>query len=197
MLVIQGVNYLQKWYQNTELPNGYLIGTSPSGYSNDTLSIKWLKHFEKASRARQKGVWRLLIFNGYGSHLTVKFIQFCDDNKIIPFSLPAYTSHLLQPLDVVVFQPLKQNYKKAVKMATRTGCTEFNKLEFLNAIHGIRIDTFKRKTVLSAWEKAGVFPYNPEIVYMKLPARSPRTPTPPPSEATSSPVTRSPTSYRN
>lgn len=32
-------------------------------------------------KARRR--WRLLISNGHGSHITIKFIDFCDANKIL------------------------------------------------------------------------------------------------------------------
>jgi hypothetical protein len=54
------------------------------------------------------------------------------------FVLPLYISHILQPLDVVVFQSFKHFYAKAVDNATHTDCSDFNKLEFLAAINGIR-----------------------------------------------------------
>ena len=103
LLIIQGICHLQQWYTTTALPDDYLIGTSPSGYLNDTLLIKWLKHFDKWSVKQQRGAYRLLIFDGYGLHLTKEFLDYCDDHKIILFSLLPYTSHNLQPCDVVVF----------------------------------------------------------------------------------------------
>ena len=138
LLIVQGINHLQQWYTNTTLPDDYLIGTSPSGYSNDTLSINWLKHFDNWSAKRQRDVYRLLIFDGYGLHLTKEFVDYCDERKIISFSLPSHISHNLQPCDVVMFQPFKHYHKQAVEAATRTGCTDFNKVEFLNAIDSIR-----------------------------------------------------------
>ena len=54
--------------------------------------------------------------DGYGSHCTQEFIQFCDDNGIIPFSFPLHSTHLLQPLDVVVFQPLKHYHAEALDL---------------------------------------------------------------------------------
>jgi hypothetical protein len=43
LLIVQDINHLQQWYTNTALPDDYLIGTSPSGYSNETLSIIGLR----------------------------------------------------------------------------------------------------------------------------------------------------------
>ena len=40
MLIPKGLSHLEKWYTQTKLPDNYLIGTSDSGYTNDTLSIE-------------------------------------------------------------------------------------------------------------------------------------------------------------
>ena len=135
-----------------------------SGYLNNKLALDYLKHFNLQSSKRQVGAYRLLIFNGYGSHLTYEFIEYYDDRKIIPFSLLPYTSYLLQPLNIRVFQPLKHYYKCAVEKATRIGCTNFNKVEFLNAIYSIRVQTFKRSTIIHSFKNTGLIPFNPLII---------------------------------
>jgi hypothetical protein len=66
------------------------------------------------------------------------------------------------------FQPYKHWHSEAVDAATRTGCTSFNKVEFLAAIDSIRRQTFKRTTIRSGWQKTGLVPYNPEVVLQKL-----------------------------
>ncbi|ENI03184.1 hypothetical protein COCC4DRAFT_93927, partial [Bipolaris maydis ATCC 48331] len=147
LLILKGSTHLEKWYTKTDIPDEYAFRLSSTGYSNDTLSLEWLKHFDYYSSRRQRGVYRLLIFDGFGSHCTVEFFRYADDHKIILFTLPPHTSHDLQPLDVVCFQPFKHYHKSAVEAATRTGCTDFNKVEFLYAIKGIRAATFKQRTI--------------------------------------------------
>jgi len=77
---------------------------------------------------------------------------------------------------MVVFQPLKYHHSRAVAEATRTGCTHFNKLEFLAAITSIRAATFKTSTIQSASKKTGLYPFNPEVVISSM--REYRSPTP-------------------
>jgi hypothetical protein len=77
------------------------------------------------------------------------------------FVLPLYTSYILQPLDIVVFQPFKYFHTKAVDDATRTDCGDFNKLEFLAAIDRIRQYMFKKHLILSSFRQCGIIPYNP------------------------------------
>jgi len=138
MIIVPGVIHQQPWYTGTSIPDDYLVGTSETGYTNDELTMKWLQHFQRFSYQRLRGPYRLLLLDGFGSHLTKQFLDYCDHDKIIVFCLPPHTSHVLQPLDVVVFQPYKHYHAEAVEAATRLGCGEFDKAEFLDQIDAIR-----------------------------------------------------------
>ena len=168
MIIVPGIIHQESWYTTTRIPDNYLVGTSETGYNNDELTMKWLVHFEHFSAARLAGSHRLLLLDGFGSHCTKEFLDLCDLHKIIVFCLPAHSSHLLQPLDVVVFQPYKHYHAEAVEAATRTGCGDFDKAEFLDMIDTIRQQTFKSSTIESAFHATGLIPYNPDIVISKL-----------------------------
>ncbi|KAF2193282.1 hypothetical protein K469DRAFT_447321, partial [Zopfia rhizophila CBS 207.26] len=88
--------------------------------------------------------------------------------RIWPFLLPSHTTHILQPLDVVVFQPFTYYHKKRVETETRLGYDNFNKVEFLHAIQDVRKKAYKPGTIQSAFKQAGLWPYNPSIVLSKL-----------------------------
>ena len=101
-----------------------------------------------------------------------------------------HTANLLQPLDVVCLQPYKHFHAEAVNTAIRTGCSDFNKLEFFAALSTIGEQTFKRTTILSAFRQTGLTPFNPDVVLSKFPAATPSPPsTPPPANCTSEPPT--------
>jgi len=169
MIIVPGMLQMEDWFTKTNLPGNVLLGVSETGYSNDVLAIRWLHHFEKYSAQRQLGAWRLLLLDGHNSHCTREFIEFCDNRKIILFCLPSHCTHLLQPLDVVVFQPYKHYHSEAIEIASRTGCFEFDKIEFLTAMDSIRRQTFKPTTILSAFRETGLIPFNPSTVLDKLP----------------------------
>jgi hypothetical protein len=52
MIILSGVLHQAKWF--TKLPDNYLIGISETGYSNDELSMEWLKHFDQFSARLRK-----------------------------------------------------------------------------------------------------------------------------------------------
>lgn len=180
-LILSGQLHMAQWYQLEELHPETAIRLAPNGYSNDVISLEWLQHFEKHSAKSSIGVKRLLILDGHGSHHTRQFIRYCDDHNIIPFGMPPHLTHLLQPLDVVVFQPLKHYHAKALEAMIRDGLTNITKVEFLSLIQGVRIQAFKKETILSSFAKTGISPFRPSLVLEKVRAReAERTPSPQP-----------------
>jgi hypothetical protein len=167
-LILSGTMHMANWYRLKELDKDTVIGTSPTGYSNDELSMAWIQHFETHTRKGTVGSKRLLLMDGYGSHCTQEFIQHCDNNGIIPFGFPPHSTHLLQPLDVVVFQPLKHYHAEALDLIVRDGCANITKIEFLSVIQDVRRKAFKEETILSAFKKSGLVPYDPLVVLRRI-----------------------------
>jgi hypothetical protein len=132
--------------------------------------MEWLKHFDKETNkcGRHPTAKRLLIMDGHGSHLTVDFIEYYDLHSIIPFLLPPHATHLLQPLDIGVFQSYKHYHQELLEENVHFGGIDFNRLEFLRILQKMRKLTFKSRVIQSAWAKAGLFPYNPSIVLAKM-----------------------------
>src|SRR6266480_3516204 len=111
MAIMKGVVILKRWF--AELPpelDNLLVGMSDSGYSNDTLFFQWLQHWEHFTRISRRGKYRMLLLDGYDSHLTYSALKFCEQQKVVIVLLPPHTSHFLQPLDVSVFQQWKHHH---------------------------------------------------------------------------------------
>ena len=77
-------------------------------------------------------------------------------SAIITTSFHPHTTHLVQPLDLICFQPYNHFHAEAVGVARRTDCLDFNILEFFVALSTIREQTFKRTTILSAFRQTGL-----------------------------------------
>ena len=186
-LILSGHVHNSQWYRISELLGDTCVATSATGFTNDVLTLRWLEHFERHTRQQTVGAYRLLICDGYGSHHTKEFIEFCDAHNIIPIGLPSHTTHLLQPLDVSCFQPLKHYHSKAINAVIRDGCTKISKLEFLTWFQQIRVQTFKKSTILSGFRQCGIHPFNPDIVLEEVEARVARFTTPEPEENSAEP----------
>jgi hypothetical protein len=55
----------------------------------------WLKHFDRHTKARQVGGYRLLILDGYESHLNKEFKHYCLKHKILTLCILPHSSHVL------------------------------------------------------------------------------------------------------
>jgi DDE superfamily endonuclease len=67
------------------------------------------------------------------------------EGELVPFLLPAHSTHLLQPLEIGVFQYFK-HYHQA---------SSFQQMRNL---------TFRPHIISNAWKLAGLFPYNSKRV---------------------------------
>ena len=167
IIIMTGTLILARWVENSMDPDT-LITTSPTGYTCDFIGLRWIEHFHKYSKKTQQGAYRLLILDGHASHITKEFLTYAEDHKIVCMGLPPHTTHLLQPLDVGVFQPYKHWHAQAVNRAVDFADTEYSKQEFLASFKHFRDQTMKQNTIRSAWRKTGLVPYNPDIVLDKI-----------------------------
>lgn len=144
------------------------------------MGLTWLTDvFEKYTKDRTKGIYRLLILDGHRSHITPEFDLFCKDRNIITLCMPPHSSHLLQPLDISCFAVLKRSYGRQIEDLMRVGVSHINKSDFLPAYLTARIESLTSNIIRSGFTAAGLVPYDPERVLSKLNTQL-RTPTPPP-----------------
>ena len=87
------------------------VDSSTSGWTNNDLGLAWLEQvFDRYTRRKARRSYRLLVIDGHGSHLTMDFLNYCDQNQILLAVFPLHSTHRLQPLDVVLFKPLLTAY---------------------------------------------------------------------------------------
>ncbi|KAH8621568.1 hypothetical protein IG631_23783 [Alternaria alternata] len=90
--------------------------------------------------------------------------------------MPPHSSHLLQPLDVGCFSPLKRAYSREVESLIRHHINHITKLEFLPAFKAAFDRAFTPANICSAFRGAGLVPLQPDAVLSKLDVQL-RTPT--------------------
>jgi hypothetical protein len=179
MIILKGKTHISSWYLDS-LPREWTIAVSDNGWTTDELGLKWLTDvFHQYTKDRTKSIYRLLILDGHGSHVTPEFDLFCKDHCIITLCMPPHSSHLLQPLDISCFAGLKRSYGRQIEDLMRVGVNHIDKSDFLPAYFTARTEALTLNTVRSGFAAAGLVPYDPERVLSKLNTQL-RTPTPPP-----------------
>jgi hypothetical protein len=111
--IFKGKTHNQSWYHDN--PKDWRIALSDNGWTTNEVGVAWLQHFIEHTTPRTVGGYRLLILDGHESHNSIRFQDICKENNIITLCMPAHASHILQPLDVGCFAPLKQAYKKEIR----------------------------------------------------------------------------------
>ena len=167
-LVVQGANHLAHWYSQTNIPGDWVIKTTSNGWTDNETGLEWIRHFDQHTKSRAKGVYRMLVLDGHESHKSPEFDEFCKDNKIITLCLPAHSSHLLQPLDVGCFNPLKRAYSKELENFIKSHVNHITKTEFLIAFHAAHVAAMTPQNIQGGFKGAGLVPFNPECIISKL-----------------------------
>ncbi|OCK96861.1 uncharacterized protein K441DRAFT_550337, partial [Cenococcum geophilum 1.58] len=69
---------------------------SNSRYTNSKISLEWLKCiFNPETKERANKRLRILICDGFGTHKTLKILEFYFKNNILLYRLSSYTSYKL------------------------------------------------------------------------------------------------------
>lgn len=165
----------------TSTPEKWKFSTSSSGWTSDSHAYEWLTTLFEPETARNDRKRRLLLLDGHGSHLTARFIAFCLDKRIDLVVLPPHTSHILQPLDVGLFGPLKRALSTEIDRLFRLDTRRIPRIEWTEAFITARSRAFTTRNVESAFRASGIYPLSPITILstLQMPLEPPRV-TPPP-----------------
>lgn len=130
---------------------GWAWTVSNNGWITDKLGWEWLSlHFEPKTRPSD-GSRRLLIVDGHGSHVQARCIAFCMERSIDLMVLPAHTSHMTQPLDVGVFQPLKPAMGNLIHTRNIHITPTMGKAAFIDLVRLARLKSIKAVNIESGF----------------------------------------------
>ncbi|KAI3092914.1 hypothetical protein CBS147333_10169 [Penicillium roqueforti] len=165
-----GSTFMEAWYNGSDaLPPNTGTATSPNGWISDELALAWLDYFIAATTDRvQSGEKRYLIFDGHGAHLTLEFLQKCEENTIIPFAFLAHSTHLCQPLDGKPFLNYKQQFRLINNELSFWGGRPYGKSDFLRIIGPIREKAFHPRIIRQSFKDRGIYPVNSSEIVANL-----------------------------
>ncbi|CAG4973401.1 unnamed protein product [Parnassius apollo] len=115
-----------------------------------------------------KGIQKPILFfvDGHRSHLTLHLSKFCSENDIEIIALYPNSTHILQPMDISLFRPLKVYYRKPVIQWKMENSGNKLKKEnfapvFQKALKNITTDCIK-----NGFRGGGLHPYGPQYIDM-------------------------------
>ena len=177
LIIFKGESMLNAWIPRDIEPR-WSFSSNTKGWTSNAHGLEWLrKCFEPATRGKANERMRMLICDGHDSHISADFIYHCIQNDIVLFLLPPHSSHLMQPLDVGVFGPLKTAISAQLARLLSTGIPQLQKIEWLENYVPAWARALTTQNIEGGWRGAGIFPTNRMKVLRNLP-RAPATPPP-------------------
>ena len=171
-LLIFKAKYTNSAWIPINAPLDWRFSTSNSGWTSDAHGFEWLTTiFEPNTRPEDPSQRRLLIMDGHSSHMTANFIAYCMKHLIDLLILPPHTSHLLQPLDVSVFAPLKRALAEETDRVARLDSNRISRTEWVSMLIRARSKALISSNILAGWRGAGLEPFQPQKVLRELPSR--------------------------
>lgn len=184
LVIFKGKDLQQQWFpEELQFLDNWHFTTSPKGWTNDEIALQWLQQVFIPQTKPEKPSLRLLIVDGHGSHQTDDFMFECYTNSIYLLFLPSHASHVLQPLDVSCFSPIKAAYRRHIELSiSYDDASPIGKAMFLQTYYLARQAGLTTRTILGGWRGSGLWPVNmakPLLNPLVLPAAIvPATPLP-------------------
>ena len=170
LLIFKALHTNTAWIP-ADTPRDWRFSTSRSGWTSDSYTYEWLTTvFEPSTQPSNPAHRRLLIMDGHGSHITANVISFCMEKAIDLLILPPHTSHMLQPLDVSVFAPLKRALAAETDKASRLDPGRIQRIEWVTMYIRARAEAFTSTNIQSGWKATGLMPLSPITVLLKVQA---------------------------
>ena len=99
----------------------------------------------------------LLILDGYSAHIILKIVNLHRSNHIVCLMLPAHTTHALQPVDIVLFNSVKDDWARIAKNHFKEGNKKIRNSDFPRLMKKLFVNkaAFSSTRIVSSFSKAG------------------------------------------
>ncbi|KAJ8966813.1 hypothetical protein NQ314_003309 [Rhamnusium bicolor] len=144
------------------MPEDWVLVKSDTGWMQSSVFFEYVANdFDKWLENNKIKRPVILFIDGHKSHITLELSKICEEKKIVLYALPTNTTHMLQPADVSVFRPLKQEWKNTVKKwqsRLEDVNSTVNKTNFCILLNETLKNTKMKKDIISGFRKFGLYP---------------------------------------
>lgn len=159
------LNILQK------MPKKWGIGKSESGWMTCESFYEYIANcFYPYLLEDQIELPVILFLDGHSSHISLPLTNFCREKGIILVALLPNATHILQPMDVALFHPLKQIWKREVRnWRIQNNGKKLMREHFTGLVDICIQEAAKPQTIQNGFRKCGLYPFNAnEVSYENL-----------------------------
>ena len=167
-ILYKGKNLYQRWM--TGGPAGAVYGISDSGWMDGANFVSWFqKLFLPAVSHLTASAPVYLFFDGHYSHVSLELIRVARENNVKLFCLPPNCTHVLQPLDVGVFGPVKKMWAQLLKQwKMESRAMTVSKEVFPGLILQLWERSITPTHCISGFRAYGLYPLSKDAVLHKL-----------------------------
>ena len=154
-------------------PSGTRYNRSKSGWFDTTCFEDWFFTILVPALSKKAGK-KILIGDNLSSHINAKVLTACREHNIAFVALPPNSTHLLQPLDVAFFAPMKRAWRGLIedwKKSSPSTSANLSKADFPRLLKSL-VDSIlisARKSLQSGFRKTGLVPVNANEPLSRLP----------------------------
>lgn len=173
MVVYKAYNIYENWCAGG--PIGTVYKNSPSGWFDANLFEIWFTQIlvPHIQRTRQPGKRVIVVGDNLASHFAPNVIAIAQDQDIYLTPFPPNATHLMQPLDVAVFAPMKKTWRVILDKWRREsrypGSIPKEQFPLLLNRLWTQIQPNVTQNLISGFRATGLFPCNPQEVLKRLP----------------------------
>ena len=147
-------------------PAGTIYGVSESGWMEKANFLSWFKKlFVPSVQGLLESGPVVLIFDGHHSHISVELLEYARAKNVHLVCLPSHTSHILQPMDVGVFGPMKATWKRLLKeYKTSTRAANVTKEVFPTLLKKLLDSSLRPEHITAGFRASGLHPLKPSAI---------------------------------
>ena len=149
-----------------EIPEGWGVGHSERGWmTSETFYSYIVNIFYKWLIDNEYEFPVILYVDGHSSHLTLPLMKLCKQVNIEIITLYPNATHIIQPLDVALFHPLKEAYKKTLRIwRIENDIVDFKKSMFSKVLK-LALDSIDLSNAIkNGFRTCGLCPFNADAV---------------------------------
>ncbi|XP_071645164.1 uncharacterized protein [Temnothorax longispinosus] len=161
-------------YKYKRLPNACIesapanwgIGKTENGWMTTESFFEYFTTVFHRFLVENKIPLPIVVFlDGHVSHLSLQLCEFCKEKQIEICCFPSHATHILQPLDVAVFFPLKQKWKSLVRnWRIEHDGEDLQKHQVPSLLSRIITENDFSDTIKNGFKTCGLYPFDDNAV---------------------------------
>ena len=148
------------------LPDEWAAGKSESGWMTAETFYEYIVNIFHPWLIKTGVTLPVLLYiDGHTSHVTYHLSEFCAENGIVLIALHPNSTHIIQPMDVSVFRPLKAEWLKGVtNWRLLNYGAKLKREDFAKLLKEVADKSITIEIIVNGFRKCGLFPFSADAV---------------------------------